>query len=158
MASPSPGSKIEAHQLTSSYKHMWARNVARQTMDYDYNGVIDLVKESPLKIPEFENIGGLREATKDKTGNGYIPRAEGQIDVGVVGAGVAGLFAALLFDWLNNHPRLEGKGLKINYDVLEAAGADRLGGRLYTHHFSEEEHDYYDVGAMRFPNNSIMKR
>ncbi|KAL2689192.1 hypothetical protein Neosp_003244 [[Neocosmospora] mangrovei] len=92
--------------------------------------------------------------TKDKTGPGYIPEKPGKIDVGIVGAGVAGL----LFDWLNGHPDLKGKDLKINYDILEAAGADRLGGRLHTHHFSDKEHDYYNVGAMRFPNNTIMKR
>ena len=153
MASPSPIVE-ETHQLTSSYKHMWARNVAQKTMDYDFKGVKELVPDAS----DIKTIGKLREVTEERTGKGYIPKADGQIDVGIVGAGVAGLFTALLFDWLNDHPDLKGKGLKINYDVLEAAGAQRLGGRLYTHHFSDEEHDYYDVGAMRFPNNSIMKR
>ncbi|CAG1962599.1 unnamed protein product [Fusarium graminearum] len=158
MASEQPF--IEVHQKTQSYKHMWARDVARATMDYDLKGVVDLVNGSKanVTIPPKINIGQLREVTEELTGPGYIPKAKGQIDVGIVGAGVAGLFAALLFDWLNDHPNLKGKGLKINYDILEAAGAERLGGRLYTHHFSDEEHDYYDVGAMRFPNNSIMKR
>ncbi|KAM0558066.1 hypothetical protein ACHAPJ_005233 [Fusarium lateritium] len=159
MASEQPF--IEVHQKTSAYKHMWARDVAQATMNYDLKGAIDLVKESPkvdADIPKEIGIGQLREATKEITGAGYIPREEGQIDVGIVGAGVAGLFAALLFDWLNDHPNLKDKKLKIKYDILEAAGAERLGGRLYTHHFSDEEHDYYDVGAMRFPNNSIMKR
>ncbi|CAH0024589.1 unnamed protein product [Clonostachys rhizophaga] len=151
---------IEVHQKTKSYKHMWARDVARTTMDYDLQGAIDLAKGSDVDvaIPDHVGIGQLREATKEITGDGYIPRKEGQIDVGIVGAGVAGLFAALLFDWLNDHLDLKDKKLKINYDILEGAGAERLGGRLYTHHFSDEEHDYYDVGAMRFPNNSIMKR
>lgn len=156
MATQNPS--IEAHQFTKSYKHMWARDVAQATMNYDFKGVIDMAKQSVPEASKIESIGELREATKEQTGNGYIPRAEGQIDVGIVGAGVAGLFAALLFDWLNDHPKLKGKGLKINYDILEASGEHRLGGRLYTHHFSEEAHDYYDVGAMRFPNNSIMKR
>ncbi|EOD46897.1 putative l-amino acid oxidase protein [Neofusicoccum parvum UCRNP2] len=49
-------------------------------------------------------------------------------------------------------------GINISYDILEASGEDRLGGRLYTHHFSEKPNDYYDVGAMRFPDNKIMKR
>lgn len=38
---------------------------------------------------------------------------------------------------------------------------ERLGGRLYTHYFSEETeetHDYYDVGAMRFPDIPVMKQ
>ncbi|KAM0343745.1 hypothetical protein ACHAPU_008171 [Fusarium lateritium] len=155
MSSDTP---FEVHQSTKSYKHMWARGVAQATMAYDLKGTIDLVKESVPEISAGITIGELSEKTKDITGEGFIPKAKGKIDVGIVGAGVAGMFAALLFDWLNDHPKLKGKNLKINYDILEAAGAQRLGGRLYTHHFSNEEHDYYDVGAMRFPNNSIMRR
>ncbi|SCN91547.1 related to L-amino-acid oxidase [Fusarium fujikuroi] len=149
----------EVHQFTKSYKHMWARDVAKATMDYDLKGLIERLKESvPAKFDANDSIGSIREKTKESTGPGYIPEEQGKISVGIVGAGVAGLFAALLFDWLNGHEELKGKGLKISYDILEAAGAERLGGRLYTHHFSDEEHDYYDVGAMRFPNNTIMKR
>ncbi|KAM0469799.1 hypothetical protein ACHAP7_009830 [Fusarium lateritium] len=157
----SQGTFTEVHQFTKSYKHMWARDVAQASMDYDLEGVIERLKGSvpiPDKIDDNDNIGSLREKTKEFTGPGYIPEAQGNISVGIVGAGVAGLFAALLFDWLNSHDELKGKNLKISYDILEAAGAERLGGRLYTHHFSDEEHDYYDVGAMRFPNNTIMKR
>ncbi|KAL7767097.1 hypothetical protein ACKLNR_005013 [Fusarium oxysporum f. sp. zingiberi] len=127
-------------------------------MDYDLKGVIERLKVSvPAKIGEKDSIGSLREKTKKFTGPGYIPEEQGKISVGIVGAGVAGLFAALLFDWLNDHDELKGKGLKISYNILEAAGAERLGGRLYTHRFSDEKHDYYDVGAMRFQNNTIMK-
>ncbi|KAI1214156.1 FAD/NAD(P)-binding domain-containing protein [Annulohypoxylon truncatum] len=42
------------------------------------------------------------------------------------------------------------------YDILEANS--RIGGRVYTHKFSETPHDYYDIGAMRFPDIPIMKR
>ena len=31
----------------------------------------------------------------------------------------------------------------LSYEILE--GSDRVGGRVYTHHFSERKHDYYDV-------------
>lgn len=31
----------------------------------------------------------------------------------------------------------------LSYEILE--GSDRVGGRVYTHYFSKEEHDYYDV-------------
>ncbi|PNP74571.1 hypothetical protein FNYG_12076 [Fusarium nygamai] len=155
----SQDSFTEVHQFTKSYKHMWARDVAKASMNYDLKGVIERLKESvPTKFDAKDNIGSLRKKTMEATGPGYIPEEEGKISVGIVGAGVAGLFAALLFDWLNGHEELKGKGLKVSYDILEAAGAERLGGRLYTHHFSDEEHDYYDVGAMRFPNNTIMKR
>ncbi|KAF5013138.1 hypothetical protein FDECE_858 [Fusarium decemcellulare] len=157
----------ENHARTASYKHMWARYVAKSTTRYDQKGTIDLAKkvqEKTGKIPDTKgikenaSIGELWNKTKKLTGEGFVPKEQGKIDVGIVGAGVAGLFTALLFDWLNEHPDLEGKGLKITYEILEAAGEERLGGRLYTHHFTDKVHDYYDVGAMRFPNNSVMRR
>ncbi len=45
----------------------------------------------------------------------------------------------------------------LTYEILESS--DRIGGRLYTHYFDEvEEHQYYDIGAMRFPRLKIMNR
>ena len=74
--------------------------------------------------------------------------------VGIVGAGCAGLFTAMIFDYLN-----ENHGLEVTYDILEANEEKRLGGRLYTHHFTpEKDHLYYDVGGMRFPDNPMMQR
>ena len=63
----------------------------------------------------------------------------------IVGAGCAGLYAALIFDHLG-----------IKYDLLEAN--NRPGGRVLTHYFSTRKHDYYDIGAMRFPNVPPMER
>jgi monoamine oxidase len=64
--------------------------------------------------------------------------------IGIIGAGVGGLYTALLLD-----------SLGINYDILEAS--DRVGGRIFTHRFNEtawsqstpDDPDYYDyyVGA-----------
>jgi len=65
--------------------------------------------------------------------------------VGILGAGPGGLYAGLILD-----------SLDIDYEILEAN--DRVGGRLLTHHFSDEPYDYYDLGAMRFPETPIMKR
>lgn len=31
----------------------------------------------------------------------------------------------------------------LSYEILE--GSDRVGGRVYTHHFSDTKHDYYDA-------------
>ncbi|KAI0915511.1 hypothetical protein AcV5_003710 [Taiwanofungus camphoratus] len=59
-------------------------------------------------------------------------------------AKVGGLYAAKL---------LEEHG--IDYEILEAS--PHTGGRIYTHNFSQKEHDCYDVGAMRFPDIPIMK-
>ncbi|KAJ3551652.1 hypothetical protein NM688_g4583 [Phlebia brevispora] len=65
------------------------------------------------------------------------------LKVGIVGAGFGGLFAAMLLQHCG-----------VDYEILEAS--DRVGGRLYTHKFSEDPWDYYDVGAMRFPNTKLM--
>jgi hypothetical protein len=86
------------------------------------------------------------------------PRRE--IKVGIVGAGAAGLFTGLVFDYLNMRLHQNRTNLKFGYDILESTSADRLGGRLFTYSFGGERdtHDYYDVGAMRFPDNPVMKR
>ncbi|KAH7308634.1 hypothetical protein B0I35DRAFT_360873, partial [Stachybotrys elegans] len=80
--------------------------------------------------------------------------------VGIIGAGVAGLFTAMLFDYLNE----KYPGLNVKYELIEAE-KERIGGRLFTYTFPERAgqpkiglHDYYDVGAMRFPEVDTMKR
>ncbi|KAI5990294.1 amine oxidase [Pisolithus orientalis] len=76
--------------------------------------------------------------------------------VGILGAGVGGLYTALILD-----------SLDIEYEILEAS--DRAGGRLSTYKFpGGQKYDYYDAGAMRYPlpkkdeqgqyKNGIMKR
>ncbi|KAK7736007.1 hypothetical protein SLS63_003525 [Diaporthe eres] len=81
--------------------------------------------------------------TKVKTADG-VP-----LKVGIIGAGAAGLYAAMLLD-----------SLGIDYDIHEGSG--RIGGRIYTYRFDQKAwdkatpdepdyYDYYDVGAMRFP-------
>ena len=66
----------------------------------------------------------------------------------IIGAGISGLYTAMLLEFLAI-PGLE-------YEILESS--DRVGGRIYTHHFTEEKHQYYDVGAMRYPRIPLMKR
>lgn len=61
------------------------------------------------------------------------------LKVGIVGAGAAGLYSAILLD-----------SLGIDYDILEAS--DRVGGRVFTYRFNEtawdastpDDPDYYD--------------
>jgi protoporphyrinogen oxidase len=83
-----------------------------------------------------------------------------EFKVGIIGAGVAGLFTAMIFDHLKDLV-----GLDVDYQILEANGEERIGGRLYSYYFPKIDnqpdigpHDYYDVGAMRFPGNKIMAR
>lgn len=65
--------------------------------------------------------------------------------VGIIGAGMAGLYTAMILE-----------SLDISYQILEAS--DRIGGRVYTHRFSNDPGDYYDAGAMRFPDTPAMGR
>ena len=76
--------------------------------------------------------------------------------VGIVGAGIAGLFTGFIFDYLNKKYKLN-----VDWEILELNDETRVGGRLFTHYFSDPKdnpHDYYDVGAMRFPDSKIMKQ
>lgn len=63
----------------------------------------------------------------------------------IIGAGAAGLFLAMILSEAH-----------IPYDLLEAS--DRVGGRMYTKEFSKRIHDYYDIGAMRYPDIPPMKK
>ena len=101
--------------------------------------------------------------------------ADVPMKVGIIGAGAAGLYTAMLLD-----------SLDIDYDIHEAS--DRIGGRIFTYRFDQEAwdnstpddpeyYDYYvcwqtsftipwtslliqvqDVGAMRFPPMPYMDR
>ncbi|KAI1109312.1 hypothetical protein F5Y14DRAFT_458285 [Nemania sp. NC0429] len=65
--------------------------------------------------------------------------------VGIVGAGISGLYSALL---------LRREGHKVT--VFEAS--DRVGGRIYTHRFTPQaksENIYFEAGAMRIPRSSL---
>jgi hypothetical protein len=68
-----------------------------------------------------------------------------QFNIGVIGGGMAGLYASLI---------LEDLGL--THEVIEAS--QRPGGRAWSHHFTEKDGDYYEVGAMLFPDIPIMSR
>ncbi|KDQ16663.1 hypothetical protein BOTBODRAFT_186328 [Botryobasidium botryosum FD-172 SS1] len=70
-----------------------------------------------------------------------------RLTVGIIGAGAAGLYAAMILD-----------DLSIAYEILE--GSDRVGGRVRTHYFEEDQSqwNYFDVGAMRFPDTPAMYR
>jgi len=69
------------------------------------------------------------------------------LPVGILGAGVSGLYIAMMLD-----------SLGIKYEIME--GSPRVGGRLYTHNFptNQGKYQYYDVGAMRYPDTSFMQR
>eukprot|EP00250_Pteridium_aquilinum_P020207 c24744_g1_i1 orf=171-2174(-) len=74
--------------------------------------------------------------------------------IGIIGAGMAGLYAALVLDSLGF----------TNYEILEA-NPNRAGGRVFTRYFNDgptsalnSKWNYIDFGAMRFPGIEIMDR
>ena len=71
-----------------------------------------------------------------------VVRSSGEtITVGIIGAGVAGLFTAMLLK-----KAIKDHGLDIKYEILEAEtveGGHPFGGRLWTHRFSDSKNDYY---------------
>lgn len=84
------------------------------------------------------------------------PMAQPIEKIGIIGAGVSGLYAAMILE-----------DLGIPYEILEAN--ERIGGRIYTHRFNGDagktapinhpsRYDYFDVGAMRYPRLWFMGR
>ena len=138
-------------QPLDSYKYQFARYAAKLKLDIDFKNLSAKVDRLIPDLSGADTISKLAQATGDI---GLLPDKAGEFKVGIVGAGCAGLFTGLLLDWLQEMV----PELKISYDIIEAAGPERLGGRLYTHKFTERKHDYYDIGAMRFPDNDIMSR
>ncbi|KAE9402991.1 hypothetical protein BT96DRAFT_815577 [Gymnopus androsaceus JB14] len=71
------------------------------------------------------------------------------LPVGIIGAGAAGLYTAMILD-----------SLGIKYEILE--GSARHGGRILTHEFTKElpgaPYQYFECGAMRFPDIFLMRR
>ncbi|KAJ3962549.1 hypothetical protein N0V92_000715 [Colletotrichum tropicale] len=146
-----------------AYKYQWSRYISREL----YNEGLRRVERKcfttnlPIDSSAATRIAVVSEDIQKERKIGLIPPRHGHFKVGIVGAGAAGLFTALTLDWINDTiEKYKGVGkLKIEYEILEAASEDRFGGRLYTHHFSKDgTHDYYDVGAMRFPENDVMQR
>ncbi len=71
--------------------------------------------------------------------------------VGIVGAGAAGLYAAMILD-----------DLGIKYEILEGSNSNRPGGRIYTHHFQSvdiKQWNYFvSLFTMAFPFHRTHRR
>lgn len=136
-----------------SFRSQWARHVVRERLAPELE---ILHKSHPnLFVPQdgqsFTPDKLPKDPAYDKHGNlpqGGTDDASTPRKVCIIGAGVAGLYIAKMLDDLDI-PNL-------SYDILESS--DRIGGRIFTYNFSDVPHDYYDIGAMRYPDIPIMKR
>lgn len=137
---------------TQNVKARWAQRLVREKLSVEINAL----QENGVTLAALPDVGhpqwthdNLPKDPKYKDGKRRVggdntpPRK-----VCIVGAGIAGLYIAMILDSL--------KVPNLTYDILEANS--RVGGRIYTHHFSNEPHDYYDIGAMRFPHIPVMDR
>lgn len=148
----------------SDIRAEWAKFVLNENLKSSWRNLPDLKGIKQPEIPPLVELPDVAGLTLSREVIGVAPESPKRIKVGIVGAGVAGLFTGMIIDYLNK----KVPGLSIDYEILEAAGEERLGGRLYTYKFphtdestdesTEKNHQYYDVGAMRFPEIPIMKR
>jgi hypothetical protein len=135
---------LNAHK--TSFRDFAAHTVVERTID-------DIIKKrGPLKDrPRLPQAPGKQAPALDPE---QLPRTD--LPIGIIGAGTAGLYAAMILQSLN-----------IDYEILESN--DRIGGRIHTHRFNGEEgwnaavgsaarYDYFDVGAMRYPRIPFMDR
>ncbi|KAK7678543.1 hypothetical protein QCA50_018415 [Cerrena zonata] len=129
----------------ASYRDLAARAVVDQTIFKLISTVIHGAPAHPSDAPPYPSDAPASALKVDDD------------PICIIGAGAAGLYAAMI---------LQDLGLK--YEILEAS--DRIGGRILTHRFNDEDvgydaprntperYDYYDIGAMRYPDIPFMKR
>ncbi|KAK0757469.1 hypothetical protein N5P37_010194 [Trichoderma harzianum] len=149
--------------FAESVRTRWARRLVREKVAKELNILTERLGEVPGIPPPNEGrfLGGGYSHDNLPSDPLYssikpaplkeAPRAEEELPsrkVCIVGAGVSGLYIAMILDDL--------KIPNLTYDIFESSS--RTGGRLYTHHFTDAKHDYYDIGAMRYPDIPSMKR
>ncbi|KAK5996863.1 Putative bifunctional amine oxidase [Cladobotryum mycophilum] len=145
---------------TVDIKGLWAQRLVRQKLAAEINVLTSRNLRSVHDIP-FPELGAEPVTYDNLPPDPHFPAEGGRAPGGrlgdeelpprkvcIIGAGVAGLYIAMILDDL--------KIPNLTYDILESN--TRVGGRLYTHYFSEEKHDYYDIGAMRYPKIPTMNR
>ncbi|KAK6357702.1 hypothetical protein TWF718_002011 [Orbilia javanica] len=138
-----------------SIRALWAQRLVREKLAAELNRIREnrgdlVLGHLPLGGGEYFTHDRLPHDVNFKEGKKLVDGGDPPTPhkVCIVGAGVAGLYIAMMLEDL----QIPG----LTYDILEAS--DRVGGRLYTYHFSDTKHDYYDIGAMRYPKIKSMDR
>ncbi|RHZ66401.1 hypothetical protein CDV55_103203 [Aspergillus turcosus] len=127
-------------------RDLWARQIVCETVAADIGNLMsgDDAKSRRMQTALEALLAGQGPGPNLGETHSLGPDTK----VCIVGAGIAGLYIALILDDL--------KIPNLSYEILEADS--RTGGRVYTHRFSTQPNDYYDVGAMRFPQIASMER
>lgn len=114
------------------------------------DGVYGMAKAVELELPPLLSAEPILPQVREE-----------KLPIGIIGAGAAGLCAAMML-----------QDLGIDYEILEAEVAEKdgghLGGRIWTHRFNGQEgvdapfndpkrYDYIDMGAMRYPDIPTQK-
>ncbi|KAI1181100.1 hypothetical protein F4777DRAFT_573174 [Nemania sp. FL0916] len=139
-----------------TYRAQWARLRTREQLAKEIN-ILQSLEEKPGDQPGY--LPGLPgkllgpgnwspDNLPPRPGRGPSEPRPREYKLCIVGAGIAGLYIALILDTL----AIPG----VSFDFLEAS--NRIGGRCLTYNFSQRRHDYYDIGAMRFPKIKVMER
>ena len=97
---------------------------------------------------------------KEEKGRLHTPEAHDpppKVTVGILGTGAAGLYSALLIDWLNDQLESQKESFRFDYEILEVE-PERVGGRMYTYRFkSGKKYDYY-VSGLTLPSAARLIR
>ncbi|KAK8050285.1 hypothetical protein PG994_012015 [Apiospora phragmitis] len=114
---PAPIQELSLHSQWVSFA------IRKEVWDFQRNASV---------LPDPKE-GELLPARDTRYPEGLNCTLDKKFRVGIIGAGVSGLFTALTFDYLK-----QKYGLDVEYEILEANGEERLGGRLYTHYFKDK--------------------
>lgn len=90
------------------------------------------------RAEDYENIVELLSPPPDIL-QFAVPKALQNLNIGIIGAGLAGLSTAY-----------ELRKLGANITIFDAEGT-RIGGRIYTHYFNNSRQYYGEFGPMRIP-------
>ncbi|RYP64795.1 hypothetical protein DL770_009126 [Monosporascus sp. CRB-9-2] len=148
LAKPPQKLKDQKTGVDLTYRAKWARLLVRGQLAREVNILQSLPHEIPGRLPGKFPWTRDNLPLRSDVQLGHEGKPEREYKLCIVGAGMAGLYIALILDTLN----IPG----ISFDFFEAS--DRIGGRCLTHEFSKIPHDYYEVGAMRFPVIPVMER
>ena len=157
--------------LYSPYKAEYARFLVQEEVRKEISALKPQIRDKILDTVSSPSISSTEAAAAatiqpdaSKSENGDKPTSSETPKVAIVGAWIAGLYTALILEYL-----------KIDFEILESS--DRVGGRIRTHYFPTDPpknppknppkddkdnkyllHQYYDIGAMRFPKVPTMDR